>query len=414
MALYLTNFCSSPRSFHRKTPEICVGGLTLDNNNRSLCADGNYGPFCAVCKPDYAPSEGKCAKCTGDAQTTVVMGVFALIVGITVAVVGCWKLKSTDEEITIEKQEVFLKKMQKKIAKAKAAITKVKIQGKIVLSYFQIAIGLSFNFNLHFPVSFTNIMNSIQIMNFDFGSYMPINCMIEMNYLSSLYGMTLGSLALMFSLYTGSKALAAKSKSGVSPAYGSDVTKTLSPRADLKKGKTDWSTLLFNNLLPFTFLILPSISTKIIYTFACLPLSNDDGTIDYEDSAALPINLNEGTFLKADYSIRCDSDERKTAMGHAAVMLLIFPIGIPTWYYYQLWKERDHLDPGQGAPSQLHEREDEGQGWRCILPVAGERPRSRDAAQGEREDQGLQANSQGNFTQYGGREEGRHHHPRRR
>ncbi|GMH80167.1 hypothetical protein TL16_g08430 [Triparma laevis f. inornata] len=329
------------------TPEVCIGGLTLDNNNGSLCADGHYGPFCAVCMPNYAPSKGQCVKCTGDARTTVIMGVLALITGLALAVVGCWKLKTTDEEITVEKQEAFFKKVKKKVAKAKAAVMKVKIQGKIVLSYFQIATGLSFNFNLHFPVSFTNIMNSVQIINFDFGSYMPINCMVEMNYLTSLYGMTLFSLALMFALYAGSKVLATKSKSGVTPVNGggntTEVGRRLTvspPAADPKRGKTDWSSLLFNNLLLFTFLILPSISTKIIYTFACLPLTDDDGEVDYEDGAALPINLNEGTFLKADYSIRCDSEERKAAMGYAAVMLLIFLSDKDGEVYY-LWPERD-------------------------------------------------------------------------
>ena len=87
---------------------------------------------------------------------------------------------------------------------------------------------------------------------------------------------------------------------------------------------------VFSGFLILTFLLLPSVSVKIFTTFAC-----DEFDGDY------------GSFLKADYSIDCGSDEHALFWWYAVAMIFCYPIGIPLMYYGLLRKVKHLLDPGQ-------------------------------------------------------------------
>ena len=68
---------------------------------------------------------------------------------------------------------------------------------KIVLSYAQIVSGLSFVYDIRFPVAFTAMVNAISVVvNLDFVGFMPIGCVASTNFHSSLVGYTLGPLVV--------------------------------------------------------------------------------------------------------------------------------------------------------------------------------------------------------------------------
>jgi hypothetical protein len=50
--------------------------------------------------------------------------------------------------------------------------------------------------------------------------------------------------------------------------YRSHQLKIQNGKRKLLEGETDWSALLFNYLLIFTFLIFPTVSTKVRVTFS--------------------------------------------------------------------------------------------------------------------------------------------------
>ena len=102
-----------------------------------------------------------------------------------------------------------------------------------------------------------------------------MGCIHTVNHFSNLYGMTVSALLIMGGLILGSKF--AK-----------------------RQGREDLSSILFNNLLIFTFLILPTISTKVMSTAGCELITDDDDIIN---------SPREGYFLKIDRSIRCDSSD---------------------------------------------------------------------------------------------------------
>ncbi|GMI20624.1 hypothetical protein TeGR_g7917, partial [Tetraparma gracilis] len=256
---------------------------------------------------------------------------------------------------------------------------------KTLAAYAQITTALSFNLELSFVdlAYFTGVMKylniTINVFAVNFSWIMPMSCVITgTNFLTTTYGMCSTYLAIMAGLFTASKyfgrnpGLAAKAQDASSKAQelAEDAKNTMSVMqggehkyrveggGDEKK-KTDLSAALFNNLLLFTFLILPGISTQIVNTFACTPLVDDDDIMNSEA---------EGWFLKSDYSVRCHyrgyfdvtnayrheddiqqqvNNAHATAKWFAGLMVLIFPLGVPIMYYFLLWKERDQLDPGE-------------------------------------------------------------------
>ena len=98
----------------------------------------------------------------------------------------------------------------------------------------------------------------------DFVSFMPLGCMTDTNFHTSLVGYTIGPL-LVFALLL------------------------VSYRAT-KSTRPELSNRIFSYFLTLTFLILPSVSIKIFSTFACRTFDND-----------------YGSFLKADYNIEIES-----------------------------------------------------------------------------------------------------------
>jgi hypothetical protein len=77
-------------------------------------------------------------------------------------------------------------------------------------------------------------------------------------------------------------------------------------------------------------LVLPTTSTKILNTFACDQLDSIDGK--------------PGQWvLKSDLSIDCESTAHLAFQTYAAVMVFVFPIGVPLMYYVLLARAQGGL-----------------------------------------------------------------------
>lgn len=81
--------------------------------------------------------------------------------------------------------------------------------------------------------------------------------------------------------------------------------------------------------LLISFLVYSSVSSTVFRMFACETL--DDG--------------NE--YLRADYTIECDSAKHEALKIYAAFMIVVYPVGIPALYAALLWSERDVLKDGR-------------------------------------------------------------------
>jgi hypothetical protein len=78
--------------------------------------------------------------------------------------------------------------------------------------------------------------------------------------------------------------------------------------------------------LVFTFLIYAPVLSVVFQTFACEHLEGTDQS-----------------WLRADYSISCETAEYHAYRKYAAVMIVVYPFGIPLLYAYLLWQHRAQL-----------------------------------------------------------------------
>jgi hypothetical protein len=92
-----------------------------------------------------------------------------------------------------------------------------------------------------------------------------------------------------------------------------------------------------------TFLLVPSVSTRIFKTFSCDP-------IEFDPSASDPDQVTR-RYLHDDLSLSCDSGEYLAARDTALFMLFVWPVGIPVLYSVVLWESRGALL--SGSPTRL-------------------------------------------------------------
>lgn len=339
-------------------------------NEGSVCTEGRTGPYCEVCDntttPKYVKSRGECVKCEGNVRNTVILGTIGIVLGVLFMIYMCVRLDDYSPESMKGWVSFAMKWSKNFISMAKNA----KVQGKILASYFQIVSSLPFNFNLSFPVEFAVMMKYFNLINVDIGM-MPVGCVTELNHFTNLYTMSGGSLAIIVILAVSSKMakefqsshVVRQLTSKIHPVAVSGAIYTKDGAVEEGDGvdegngdsegesgsheKSGLDYHLFNNLLIFSFLVLPTVSSTILNTFGCEELIDPDYNENGDPIEGKADKEGEGIFLKIDRSQLCYSDDHKAAMLFAYVMAFIFIGGIPMWYLHLLWKQRYDLNPGQ-------------------------------------------------------------------
>ncbi|CAM9547220.1 unnamed protein product, partial [Laminaria digitata] len=74
--------------------------------------------------------------------------------------------------------------------------------------------------------------------------------------------------------------------------------------------------------------VFTSTSSAVLKTFAC-----DNDVMEGE------------SYLRADYSISCNTHKHGQFRKYAGLMVLVYPIGIPVLYFFVLWRKRELLNP---------------------------------------------------------------------
>ncbi|GMH69242.1 hypothetical protein TrST_g1107 [Triparma strigata] len=307
----------------------CLGGPDPEDQ----CKEGHTGPLCAVCEDGYASTGSgltlKCNVCEGgDATQTIAvyLGLFTITVSLAASLACCCGGRKPDQEdedddgINLTSADSLAAKNRSKrgqsLALAERAIKKTngimstmaEVQPfiKIMFSYYQIVGGMSWGFDLNFPPIFTNFLSfTSSIVNLDFLNLMPLGCVTTSDFHRTLVVMTLGPFTL-------------------------GLLNLLLYKAFKTCGKKHRSHETFGWFLFMTFLVLPSVATKIFSTFACRDFDGD-----------------YGSYLKVDYSIDCDSAEHKKYVTYACACCAVFPIGVPLMYFFLLRRVKSLLDPGQ-------------------------------------------------------------------
>ena len=92
-----------------------------------------------------------------------------------------------------------------------------------------------------------------------------------------------------------------------------------------------------------TYLVLPSVTTTIFQIFICTDVDPNNEDPDQND-----------LYLAADMSISCTSTYYYNGVLYAAMMILVYPIGVPCLYYYLLYCGRDELKHRNDKPDEVN------------------------------------------------------------
>ena len=172
------------------------------------------------------------------------------------------------------------------------------------------SVFISFQFssvaNVTYPDVYQRFLDGVNILNFDVLWIPSAGCLVDVDFHGRLLVSTIGplvALALLAITYT----VAKRRSSGSEAALQRIRHKHMSA------------------VLLMTFLVYSSVSATVFQTFACEDL--DD----------------RKTYLTADYRIECDSSEHQAFQVFAGIMILVYPVGIPLFYGYLLYKNRRAL-----------------------------------------------------------------------
>ncbi|CAN0015842.1 unnamed protein product, partial [Hapterophycus canaliculatus] len=160
--------------------------------------------------------------------------------------------------------------------------------------------------NVTYPDTYQSFLDRLDVVNFDLGWILSAGCVVDHNFHHRLIISTIGPIvALLF------------------------LVGTYTVAANIHRGVPDALQIIWNKhvsmVLLLTFLVYSSVSATLFSTFAC---DNVDKKTRY---------------LRADYSIKCDSPTHIAFQVYAGFMIVLYTIGIPAFYGALLFKDREVL-----------------------------------------------------------------------
>ena len=168
-----------------------------------------------------------------------------------------------------------------------------------------------------FPHVYQTLLDGVNFLNFDLIWAFSAKCFIEIDFHDRLLWTTIPPIVIMV-LLGGAYAVAV-------------LRKRETPRIDLSNVRQKYVSMA----LMVMFLVYSSVSSVVFQMFACEGF--DDGK----------------RYLRADYTIDCDSLKHRTFQFYASLMMLVYPLGIPAIYAVLLFKNRRMLQDENGRGASL-------------------------------------------------------------
>lgn len=346
-----------------KFPAACV---QAQGGGDDLCAEGHRGRYCAVCAAGFTASyNGACKVCKSGA------GAWPLAIASLIAII-CASLfllrsnnkngrgrsdasgaenddkeendpidraiDSVNDVQTGARRSVLSSNMEKRAGSLAVPTSSISISGstshlsavfKILVTFTQIVGSMPSVFLVQFPPSFARLLGMISLVSLSFLKAFSLDCIqTSINFHNELLFTTLAPLVIAAIIIL------------VAVVRRRVAIREATLQTEAKKAEADQNCV--RALLILSYLVLPGVSTTIFRTFPCE---------SFDDSTA---------WLRVDYSIDCESSSHKAFVSYAAVMVLIYPVGVPCLYCYMLWRNRNLLCPAHldqnGKPVPLEEQ----------------------------------------------------------
>ena len=308
---------TSPDFVRCPHPEFCDGssirnGATLGPNQ--YCSVNHQGNYCEDCVPNFTRSGASCIRCDYN-PTMVTQAVLGLLTGLL--------LMSMLILYTCQKAMVRSKKSLRQghspesaqlaeddFLLARAVRVKVRIFFgflQLLFVYQTLLVGSTIEFQLDVALRFLRFVSTLQFA--DFTWVFDLSCFWQLERHSvRLFSQTLLPIALVVLLLVVGK-----------------LSSCLMPLLR----DTAWNGFV-SAVLFILFLVYPVASLTIFETFWCESFNNADGKAVFKSA------------LAADYATSCeDSAERLRIVIFAAIMVVVYPVGVVILYLRELifyWK----------------------------------------------------------------------------
>lgn len=157
-----------------------------------------------------------------------------------------------------------------------------------------------------YPEEYAAFLSYLSFVNFDIGVMMSYSCLYSHDFYDRLLFATIAPPVVLAVL-------------GGASIFAQRRYKHCNRLMDAVRGK-HLSAALF-----FTFFVYSSVSYTVFQTYICDSL--DDGEV----------------YLQADYSLKCSTKRHSLYTAYATLMIVVYPIGIPTVFSWWLVRNRKHL-----------------------------------------------------------------------
>eukprot|EP00752_Nemacystus_decipiens_P001402 g1387.t1 len=277
--------------------DACEGGAVVG----SYCAAGYEGPYCSVCEEGYAPGRSfTCNRCSDEGSSiaiavVVVVVIAMVVVGILLYVTGVAAPSCSTSHLG------WREKLDRLKDHFPSQSTKILVVSWQIISQFAHVTSTVF------PESYERFLAIVGVTNLDLGRLLSAGCLVSVDYHGRLLLSTLGPMVV--ALVLACTYVVATRRNG-----GAD-----------DEGKASIKNKLASIMLLVAFLVYGSVSATVFGMFVCEDL--DD----------------EGSYLRGDYSIRCDTDKHRSLQGYSVLMILIYPVGIPAFFAWLLISHRGDL-----------------------------------------------------------------------
>ena len=174
------------------------------------------------------------------------------------------------------------------------------IKLRILISLFQVLCQIGMVYSIPWPPMLSGLLSILNFIQLDLISFVPIGCLFEINF----YGVLIFQTLLLPVLALVPLALS---------CCRGGTARRMNERA---KDVLFW----------VLFIIYPSVSTKVFAVFGCISI--DDGT----------------SWLRADLSISCQTGTYGVFYAYSWLMILVYPLGTPLFYYYLMRKHQIALE----------------------------------------------------------------------
>ena len=262
--------------------------LMLGSTSDSRCAAGSSGVLCAQCDESFRGGNGKpCVACDADGASSpfemAIAGVVALLaLGLIL------KFHGQHNDATSHAQE------RARMMELKAKKDRVMTLVRIAVSTWQLLASLPGVLDVELPGGFARLVAMASAVNLDVFKVLSLGC-VQVGFFSKF----MASMAMPIVL------------GALIVAY--------------YKSKGRGLNEMQNGLVLLSFLIYPSVSSKVFQVFSCQDISPTE------------------SYHRLDYSMDCNGTEYAFFYKFGLLCLCVYPLGIPLTFALMMYKNRQAL-----------------------------------------------------------------------